>query len=132
MKKYEIIQFPEYSDARGTLVPLEFSKLPFEPKRSYLVTATIDAIRGGHSHAIEQEIFLAASGSAILVVNDGTGDTEISLDAKTKGVLVCTDCWHELKNFSPDAVVMALSSTPYLPGESNYQTDKAAFLSQFR
>ncbi len=130
MKKYEIIQFPEFSDARGSLVPFEYSELPFKPERSYLVTAAPGEIRGGHSHAIEQEIFLAASGSATLVVNDGTGDVEISLDSKTKGVLVRTDCWHELHDFSDGAVVLALSSTPYLPGESNYLTDKAQFLSQ--
>ncbi len=132
MKKYEIIQFPKYSDARGSLVPFEFSALPFKPERAYLVTAAEGAIRGGHSHAIEQEIFLVTNGSATLVLNEGENDIEISLDAKTKGVLVKTDCWHELKDFSAGAVVLALSSTPYLPGESNYLTDKAEFLAKFK
>ena len=132
MRKYEILTFPEYYDARGSLVPFEFSTLPFVPQRAYLVTATEGAIRGGHSHAIEQEIFLITNGSAILVLNYGKGDEEIILDTKTKGVLVKTDCWHELKNFSPDAVVLAFSSTPYLPGESNYLTDKDEFLKKFQ
>lgn len=131
MKKYEIIEFPEYSDERGSLVPFEFSSLPFVPQRTYLVTATEGSVRGGHSHAIEQEIFLATSGTAILVLNDGNEEAEIVLDSRTKGVLVKTDCWHELKNFSPDAVVLAFSSTPYLPGESNYLTNKAEFLAKF-
>lgn len=132
MKKYEILNFPKYSDERGSLVPFEFSSLPFEPKRVYLVTATEGSVRGGHSHAIEEEIFLVTNGSATLVLNEGEEDTEVLLDSRTKGVLVRTDCWHELKNFSPDAVVLALSSTSYLPGESNYLTDKAEFLAKFK
>ncbi len=128
MKKYEILSFPEFIDKRGSLVPFEFDALPFIPQRIYLVTATSGSVRGGHSHIIEEEIFLVTNGSATLLVNDGTRDTEIILDSRTKGVLVRTGCWHELKNFSPDAVILALSSTKYLPGEGNYVTDKEKFL----
>jgi dTDP-4-dehydrorhamnose 3,5-epimerase-like enzyme len=87
-------------------------------------------VRGGHAHIIEEEIFLASSGSATLVVNDGSGDEEILLDARTKGVYVKPGCWHELRNFSPDAVVFAFSSTKYIPGEANYVTDKEEFLKE--
>lgn len=130
MKKFEILSFPEFSDERGTLIPFEFEWLPFIPQRTYFVTATKGSIRGGHAHVIEEEIFLASSGSATLVLNDGTGDQEILLDARTKGVYVKTGCWHELRNFSEDAVVFAFSSTKYIPGEANYVTDKEAFLKQ--
>ncbi len=129
MKKHEILSFPEFADERGTLVPFEFDTLPFLPQRVYLVTATEGSTRGGHAHVVEEEIFLVTSGSVTLLVNDGSGDQEIMLDSQTKGVLVRTGCWHELRNFSSDAVVLALSSTKYLPGEGNYMTDKEKFLS---
>ncbi len=128
MKKYEILSFPEFVDARGSLVPFEFDALPFIPQRIYLVTATEGSVRGGHAHIVEEEIFLVTNGSVTLLVNDGTGNQEIILDSQKKGVLVRTGCWHELKDFSSDAVVLALSSTKYLPGEGNYVTDKGAFL----
>ncbi len=128
VKKFEILSFPEFADDRGTLIPFEFEALPFLPKRIYLVTATEGAIRGGHAHVIEEEIFLVTSGSVTLIVNDGSGDQEILLDSRTKGVLVRTGCWHELQKFSADAVVLAFSSTKYLPGEENYVTDKEVFL----
>jgi len=130
VKKYEILSFPEFVDERGTLVPFEFDTLPFLPQRVYLVTATEGSTRGGHAHVVEEEIFLATSGSVTLVVNDGSGDQEIVLDTQAKGVLVRTGCWHELQNFSSDAVVLALSSTKYLPGEGNYMTDKEEFLAR--
>lgn len=130
VEKFEILSFPEFSDQRGTLVPFEFEWLPFVPKRVYFVTATKDSVRGGHAHILEKEIFLASNGSATLVVNDGSGDQEIVLDSRKKGVYVKTGCWHELRNFSPDAVIFAFSSTKYIPGESNYVTDKEKFLAQ--
>jgi dTDP-4-dehydrorhamnose 3,5-epimerase-like enzyme len=128
VNKYEIISFSEFVDERGSLVPFEFDELPFIPQRIYLVTATEGSIRGGHAHIIEEEIFLVTNGSATLLVNDGNNDKEIILDSRKKGVLVRTGCWHELKNFSADAVVLALSSTKYLPGAGNYVTDKEKFL----
>lgn len=127
---FQILEFPQFSDERGTLTPFEFGNLPFAPRRAYLVTATEGSVRGGHAHHIEEEIFLAAKGSVTLLVNDGSGDQRISLSSPQKGVLVRTGCWHELSDFSPDAVVLALSSTEYLPGEENYQTDKQEFLSK--
>lgn len=129
MKKFEILSFPEFIEPRGSLIPFEFDALPFVPQRAYLVTATKGAIRGGHAHIVEEEIFFVPHGSVTVVVNDGSGDTDILVDSKKKGVFVRTGCWHELKNFSPDAVVLALSSTKYLPGERNYMTDKETFLS---
>jgi dTDP-4-dehydrorhamnose 3,5-epimerase-like enzyme len=128
VKKFEILSFPEFSDQRGTLVPFEFEWLPFVPQRVYFVTATKNAVRGGHAHIVEEEIFLASNGSASLIVNDGTEDQEILLDSRTKGVYVKKGCWHELRNFSPDAILFAFSSTKYIPGEANYVTDKEKFL----
>lgn len=128
MKKFEILDFPQFADERGSLTPLEFENLPFRPERVYLVTGAPGEIRGGHAHAIEQEIFIAASGSVTVVVDDGSGEQKILLDASNRGVWVKKNCWHELHDFSTDAVVLAISSTPYLPGESNYETDKSRFL----
>ncbi len=130
VKKYEILSFPEFIEPRGSLIPLEFEGLPFVPQRAYLVTSNNGAPRGGHAHIVEEEIFFVPHGKVTVVVNDGSGDTEIFLDTKKKGVHVKTGCWHELKNFSPGAVVLALSSTTYLPGESNYMTDKEVFLKE--
>lgn len=128
MKKFELLEFPRISDQKGTLVPFEFSDIPFAVKRIYLVTGKDGIPRGQHAHIIEDELFVAISGSILIKVNDGTGDQEILLDSPNVGLLVRKDCWHELHNFAENTIVMAFSSTEYLPGESNYITDKKKFL----
>jgi dTDP-4-dehydrorhamnose 3,5-epimerase-like enzyme len=128
MEKFKIIKFPRISDNKGTLVPFEFSDIPFEVKRVYLVTGKNEVIRGKHAHIIENELFVAVSGSILIKVNDGTGDTEILLDSPNEGLLVKKDCWHELHNFTENTIVMAFSSTKYLPGKQNYITNKDLFI----
>lgn len=130
MKKYEILNFPQFSEDRGDLIPFEFDALfPFEVRRVYLVTANEGQSRGGHAHIQEQEVFVMASGACSAIVNDGTCDTEIVLDKKNKALFVNVDCWHEFKDFSKDAVMLCFSSVHYLPGNSNYICDKGEFLS---
>ena len=130
--KYQIIDFPHFSDERGTLTPFELDEsFPFEVKRVYAVTAADGAVRGGHAHKVESEIFVATSGSITAVVNDGCGDQTIELDAPNKALLVRPGCWHEFTNFSPNAVMLCFSSTHYFPGQENYITDKEAFLAQY-
>ena len=132
MKKFELLKFPRISDQKGTLVPFEFSDIPFAVKRVYLVTGKKGIPRGQHAHIIEDEFFVAVSGSILIKVNDGTGDQEILLDSPNVGLLVRKDCWHELHNFAENTIVMAFSSTKYLPGENNYITDKEKFLENCR
>ena len=127
--KFEILNFPHFEDKRGTLTPFEFDKnFPFDVKRTYLVTAKEGQKRGGHAHLIEDEIFLASSGSLEVVLHDGEKEHKIVLDNPSKAVLVKKDCWHEFQNFSKDAVMLCFSSTHYLPGEKNYITSKKEFL----
>lgn len=131
MKKFEIIEFPKICDTKGSLVPFEFSDIPFEVKRVYLVTGKEGTPRGSHAHIIEDELFVAVNGSVRIRINDGTGDQDIILDESNKALLVTKDCWHELHDFSEDTIVMAFSSTPYLPGPSNYIDNKEGFLQKF-
>ncbi len=129
MTKFEVIDFPYFADDRGDLVPFELDKtFPFEVKRVYLVTGNEGQVRGGHSHLVEDEVFVAVGGSIRAVVNDGAGDQEVILDQMNKALLVRKDCWHEFQDFSPGAVMLCFSSTHYLPGEENYVTSKKTFL----
>jgi len=127
MSKFELIDFPYFSDSRGETVPFELGDFPFSVQRIYIITGTSDAVRGGHAHREEQELFVAISGSVTAVVNDGSGDQEIVLDTKNKGLLVRNMCWHEFRDFSSDAVVLCFSSTKY-EGRGGYIEEKEAFI----
>ena len=123
-------EFPEYTENRGSLVPLEFDEnLPFTPKRVYFLHSTPkNMVRGAHSHFIEEEIFMCIAGSCTAVIDfDGTEKREILLDSAKKAIFVGKNVWHEFNNFSSDAILLCLSSVNYLPGESNYELNYEAF-----
>lgn len=128
--KWSLLNFPRFNDNRGSLIPIELDKkIPFTVKRIYFVQANDkNTIRGAHAHIIEEEVFMAVNGKILARIHDGTTETEIWLDDPTTALYVKTDCWHEFTQFSDDAILLALSSTHYLPGEVNYVTDKNAFL----
>jgi dTDP-4-dehydrorhamnose 3,5-epimerase-like enzyme len=131
-KKWSIINLSQFNDDRGSLIPIELDEnFPFEVKRMYFVRAKNNqTIRGAHAHIIEEEVFMAVSGKILARIHDGTTETEIWLDDPTTALYVKTNCWHEFTQFSDDAVLLALSSTHYLPGETNYVMDKEKFLSK--
>jgi len=96
MSTFELLTFPHFEDDRGETVPFELDeKFPFEVKRVYVITGKDGAVRGGHAHLVEEEVFVAVSGSVTVLVNDGSGDEEVVLDQKNKALYVPTHCWHE-------------------------------------
>jgi dTDP-4-dehydrorhamnose 3,5-epimerase-like enzyme len=128
VKKFEIIEFPYFSDERGETIPFELDdSFPFLVKRVYVITASHNTMRGGHAHQTEQELFVCVSGSIQAQINDGTGDQTIVLDHKNKGLFVGPKCWHEFWDFSPDGVLLAFSSTHY-QGRTEYIENKEVFL----
>jgi len=128
MSNFKLLEFPAHTDARGTLTPIEFDdSLPFTPQRVYYAYNT-KAARGGHCHLQEKEIFICLGGSCrALIDSDGQGKQEILLDSPTKALYVSTHVWHEFDDFSDGATLLCLSSTHYLPGEQNYETDYEEF-----
>jgi len=126
--KYRLIEFPHFNDSRGSLTPFELDdKFPFVVKRVYTVTGNPGEVRGAHAHLQESEVFVAVSGTIVATIDDGKKCERITLDHPSKALYVGTMCWHEFLEFSKDAVLLCFSSTHYLPGETNYITDREAF-----
>lgn len=131
--RYQIIEFPTFIDTKGTLTPFEFNDaFPFEVKRVYSVTGREGVTRGAHAHLIESEVFVVLTGSVMARVDDGENVAEISLDQPGKALYVKDLCWHEFYDFSENAVLLCFSSTHYLPGESNYITEKSKFYERLK
>jgi len=128
MSNFKILALPAHADDRGVLTPIEFDdSLPFVPQRVYYAYDT-RLPRGGHCHFLEEEIFVCLSGSCRALIDaDGQGKQEILLDSPTKALYAGTHVWHEFDNFSDGATLLCLSSTHYLPGDQNYETDYATF-----
>lgn len=124
----EIIDIPKVEDYRGNLAIIEKDVVPFEIKRVYyLYDVPSSAQRGGHAHIDQSEFLIALSGSFDVVLNDGNTKEKVTLNKPDKGLLIKTNVWRELDNFSSGAVCLVLNSDVFL--EEDYIRNFDDFIS---
>ncbi|RAR75330.1 sugar 3,4-ketoisomerase [Flavobacterium aciduliphilum] len=122
-----IIEIPKIEDYRGNLAIIEKEVLPYEIKRVYyLYDVPSTAHRGGHAHKEQMEFLVALSGSFDVIVNDGNQIEKVTLNKPNKGLLIHTNIWRELENFSSGAVCLVLASDVYK--EDDYIRDYEEFV----
>jgi len=110
-----LIDIPKISDERGSLCFAEWHDLPFEPRRVFWIYGVGEGkTRGGHAHSQCQELIFPVSGSFDIFVDDKGKTETIHMDSPQQGILIGKNVWCELKNFSPDAVVVVLASCAYM------------------
>ena len=119
-----LIALTKHADARGSLVVAEQESLPFSvPRVRWIYGVAPGAMRGGHAHRRTEQLFVAVAGRATALTFDGRGETRWSLDDPATALYVPPMTWVELHDFSPDAVVLLLSSTVF--EEADYVRDRA-------
>lgn len=120
--------FPIKGDSQGSLIAIEALKeIPFEIKRVYYIFGIKKGIdRGHHAHKSLQQILICVNGSCTIVLNNGKECCEIILSKPNIGLYIGPGMWHEMKDFSPDAVLLALASDWY--DESDYIRDYSEFI----
>lgn len=110
----EIINIPKVEDYRGNLAIIEKEVVPFEIKRVYyLYDVPSSAQRGGHAHKEQLEFLVALSGSFDVILKDGNEIQKVTLNKPNKGLLIKTNVWRELDNFSSGAVCLVLNSAVF-------------------
>lgn len=123
----EIISIPKVEDYRGNLAIIQNEVVPFEIKRVYyLYDVPSSAQRGGHAHINQLEFLVALSGSFDVVLKDGSATQKVTLNKPDKGLLIKTNVWRELENFSSGAVCLVLASDVY--EEEDYIRNYELFL----
>lgn len=100
--------------------------IDFDVKRIYYITQPTNKT-GAHCHKIEEEFFVLLQGTATAVVDYGSGLEEIKMAGPTAAMYVPAHVWHHFKDFSSDAILLALSSTNYNPDRSDYIEDYEEF-----
>lgn len=111
------VTFVERGDERGKLIALETHSefVPFEVKRVYFIYDTMpDTVRGKHAHRQLRQMLICVSGVCTIECEmpDGT-KSEHRLDWPNKGLLIDGLVWHNMKEFSKDAVLLVLASEHY-------------------
>lgn len=130
MSSYNLVDFKTLGDNRGSLIAIEEGyNAPFEIKRVYYIFDTKkDIERGFHAHIDLKQIAIAVKGSCTFVLDNGTKREEIKLDNPNKGLLIEGLIWREMKQFSPDCVLVVLASEHY--SESDYIRDYLDFIKE--
>ncbi|MFB5743708.1 FdtA/QdtA family cupin domain-containing protein [Cedecea sp. S5-13] len=126
--KIEFIPLQMHGDERGSLIALEDSEnIPFEIKRVYYMFDTCENVtRGYHAHKALKQVAIVIRGSCCFVLDDGKDRVEVILDNPAQGLLIDSIIWREMKDFTPDCILMVLASEHY--DESDYIRDYEDFL----
>ena len=132
MNKFSVIELKLIGDERGSLISLEGNKnIPFDIKRIYYIFNTKKGVkRGFHAHINLKQIAIAVKGSCTFVIDDGNSRNQIKLDNPNQGLLIEGLIWREMKDFSPDCVLVVLASQHY--DESDYIRDYNKFLEEVK
>lgn len=111
----KIVDIPSHGDERGELVSLESRhNIPFEVKRVYYIFNTSpECVRGKHAHKKLKQFLVCVSGSCTLKVQVNNQWKEFLLDSPKKGLLIEGLVWREMKDFSPQSVLLVLADEIY-------------------
>lgn len=110
-----MIDLPKIVDPRGNLTVAEGRDVvPFDIKRAYWVYDVPGGeSRGGHAHKRLRQLIVALSGSFHVTLDNGYERETILLNHPWQGLLVETNTWRTLDDFSSGAVCLVLASSHY-------------------
>ena len=127
-KDCRLLEFPAFTDERGTLSFLEPGKhLPFEIRRIfYLYDVPAGQKRAAHALIKCRQCLVAIAGSFDVVLDDGTTRQTYHMEKHNVGLYVPAMVWREVLNFSAGAVCLVLASEVFDPDD--YYEDYASFV----
>lgn len=119
-------------DERGQLVAIEGGRdAPFAIARAYYLFGTRpDAERGFHAHRRLSQLAVPVAGSCTMVLDNGDERREVRLDRPDRALFIGPMIWREMRDFSPDCVLLVLADAPHV--EADYIRDYDAFLAAAR
>ncbi|MFA7209306.1 MAG: FdtA/QdtA family cupin domain-containing protein [Parcubacteria group bacterium] len=126
--KFQQVELKKIQAPNFVMSPVELKDyVGFEVKRVYFITKPTGDT-GAHCHKIEEEFFILQNGTCTAVIDRGQGLEEIKMEGPTGALYVGPYVWHQFKDFSADAVLLAISSTNYNPDRSDYVEDYAEYI----
>jgi dTDP-4-dehydrorhamnose 3,5-epimerase-like enzyme len=104
-----IIDLKTFTDKRGNLTVIE-RVLPFDIKRVFYIYGVDDSIRGGHRHHKTIQAAICIKGSCVITNNDNLLQEEFHLDSPNKCLILEPQDWHQMHQFTEDAILMVFAS----------------------
>lgn len=126
----KLVDLPILGDARGSLCVIEGGRnTDFPIARVYYIFGTQPGVaRGFHAHRTLRQMAVCVRGSCAMMLDDGRAKRTVRLDRPERTVEIGAMIWHEMSEFSEDAVLMVLADQPY--DEADYIRDYDAFLAE--
>ena len=127
-----LCDLPILGDERGRLIALEGVKqVPFEIARVYYIFDTQPGVeRGFHAHRTLNQYAICVSGSCVMRVDNGSEVRELSLTRPDQALYLGPMIWREMRDFSPDCVLLVLADAHY--DEADYIRDYDEFIASVR
>jgi len=109
--------FWPFRDERGWLLPFEFSKLPFIPKRIFFVADVPQGMRRGeHAHFQTQQYLICISGRVRIGLHNGTQLEEREI-GQGESVFIDKMIWDYQDFLTGKDCIAVLCSTVYDPSD---------------
>ena len=111
----KIISLQKVVDPRGNLTVAQGMKdIPFHVARVYWTyDVPSGTSRGGHAHKHCREFVIAVSGSFTVTLDNGHEKKSFLLNHPYQGLLIETDIWRTLDDFSSGAVCLVLDEKTF-------------------
>ena len=122
----KLINLPKITDPRGNLTVAEGAGVvPFDIKRAYWVYDVPGGeSRGGHAHKRLRQLVVALSGSFTVTLDNGYERRTVLLNHPWQGLVIETNTWRTLDDFSSGAVCLVLASDHFEEDDYIYDYDE--------
>lgn len=104
-----LLSLKTFTDKRGNLTVVE-RVIPFDIKRIFYIYGVDDSIRGGHRHVKTIQAAVCLKGSCTIFNDDSKKQENFILDSPDKCLILEPQDWHQMYNFTEDAILMVLAS----------------------
>jgi hypothetical protein len=122
----DMILLNSFSDERGgLLIPLEFNKIKFIPKRIFtIIDVPKNNIRGEHAHYNIEQLLICIKGKIEVYLDDGK-NVKVSILQQGDCIYIDKYIWGQQKFLTGNDVLLVLASHEY--NKEDYITDKKEF-----
>ena len=117
-EQYKIVEFADLGDERGNLVVIEGEgmDIPFDIKRVfYIYGSDATVVRGQHANRESEFLMVNVGGTSRVKIDNGHETKIIELNRPGMGLYLAPMVWKDMYDFSPDSILLVLSSRHYDP-----------------
>jgi hypothetical protein len=109
-----LVPLTMHVDARGNLISLDFSKLPFMPRHGFVVRdVPVGAVRGRHAHRRAAQFLICLAGRVSVELRDKSQTVTLPLEVSDTGLLIGSGIWAAQSYLDAGTVLLGFLSEPY-------------------